>query len=477
MPCVRRAALALTLVTLSSAHAEMVTMTLPEALDYARAHQPQLASVVAELKARRAEARIPRAAWLPQIGASLQLIYGTANNTTASYLNVPEVDIPRIGATHSVTGVSLSPSPSTLAAASLGQEVFDFGRIAAQAAAADSLLEVARADRDLAALDVELGVEQSFGAVLTAREVLAAASDQQRRAQAHRDLAEARVKSGVRPPIDLTRAAAEVAGARVRRTRAEIGLLASQNALAAAIGAEVLSVDAVAPSGDGEQGSPASVGLAGAIDLARRRNPTLHAALATIRASEAATRAVGRELLPNVSASVGLSGRAGGAAPTSTPPDLPPGGGWAPDVLNWHAGLVLQWNLFDAVVLARRSAQAARTEQARADYALTEQNAVLADERAFLDLDGALRTVPALIEAVTAATANQAQAEARFSAGLGTAIDLADADALLTTAQVELAIGRYTVDRARALLARAIGVSLAETGAPPAPNPKQQGGP
>jgi len=129
------------------------------------------------------------------------------------------------------------------------------------------------------------------------------------------------------------------------------------------------------------------------------------------------------------------------------------------------------------VVLARRSAQSARTEQARADFDLVQQNAVLAVERAYLDLDGALRTVPALVEAVTAATANQAQAEARFQGGLGTAIDLADADALLTTAQVDLAIGRYTVDRARALLARAIGVSLTERGASPAPNPKQQGGP
>ena len=74
-----------------------------------------------------------------------------------------------------------------------------------------------------------------------------------------------------------------------------------------------------------------------------------------------ALRAIGRELLPNLFLSATISSRAGGAPPSSG--DVPFGQGWLPDVINWHAGIVLQWNLFDATVLARRDASRARTIQ------------------------------------------------------------------------------------------------------------------
>jgi outer membrane protein TolC len=64
--------------------------------------------------------------------------------------------------------------------------------------------------------------------------------------------------------------------------------------------------------------------------------------------------------------------------------------------------------------------------------------------------------LPALQRAVDAATANQAQADARFSQGLGTAVELADAEALLTDTQIDLAVGQFQRARARARLARVI---------------------
>jgi outer membrane protein TolC len=178
-------------------------------------------------------------------------------------------------------------------------------------------------------------------------------------------------------------------------------------------------------------------------------------AVAALHARRADTRAIARELAPNIFASVGISGRAGGAQPSSG--GVPFGEGWLPDVGNWHAGLILQWNLFDATVLARKSAAQAREEAARADYDLARTQVALGAERAYLDLDAASRALPGLASAVAAAKANQAQADARFKAGLGTIVELADAEALLTTAQLELAIGQFDVARARAQLARAMG--------------------
>ncbi|HZS42534.1 MAG TPA: TolC family protein, partial [Polyangia bacterium] len=69
--------------------------------------------------------------------------------------------------------------------------------------------------------------------------------------------------------------------------------------------------------------------------------------------------------------------------------------------------------------------------------------------------------------AVDAARANQAQADARFRAGLGTIVELADSEALLTGAELELAIGRFTVARARAALGRVMGALKSPNAGPP----------
>jgi outer membrane protein TolC len=433
------------------------TMTLADALSYARDHQPQIRAILAELKAKRSEARIPRAAWLPQVGATAQLIYGTANNTTASSLNVPEVDLPRIGASKSVASGSWSPHASTLAALSVSQELYDFGRIAAQMAVADAQVEVARANRESVELDVQLGVEEAFHAVLAAHQVLFATEEAYRRAVTHRDFAQAGVKSGLRPPIDLTRAQADVARLDVRRIRAQTGLAATKAALAASIGSDALEVDA-RPLAIGESPAPA---LGEVLRVAGEKNPLVIAALARVRARRSTTRSITGELLPNLFATAGLSGRAGGTAPSSG--EIPYGDGWLPDVANWHLGAVLEWNLFDGTVLARRAASRAREEAAEADLAAARLSITLGAERAYLDLDAASRVLPGLEETVTAARANEAQASARFKAGLGNIVELADAETLLVDASLELAIGRFTIARARAALGRVMAEHLIGT--------------
>jgi outer membrane protein TolC len=434
-------------------------VTLAAALAYARAHQPEVRSALAEYAARRADAQVPRAQWLPQVGATAQIFVGTANNTTASYLGVPEVDIVRIGGSAARTEATArwSPSPSTLAGVGLSQEVYDFGRISAQIAVADASAAMAKASAAAVELDVELGVAEAFDGVLAAKGVLLATEDAYKRALTHRDYAQAGTRSGMRPPIDLTRAQADVAQLEVRLVQARSGLTAARAALAAAMGADALEIDASAGSADSVDTSPGPA-FADAVQTAAQESPAIVAALARAQAQHAAVGAVTRELFPNLSASAALTARAGGWAPSSG--DTPAGAGWLPDVANWHVGLVLQWNLFDGTVLARRAAAKAREEVARADLELARRNVGLATQRAWLDLDAALQALPGLRTAVDAGRANQAQAEARFKAGLGTIVELADAEALLTGTQLQLAVGQFAVARARAVLGRVMGQTL-----------------
>ena len=422
-------ALPLATATLLGAAAPPV-MTLPEALGYARAHQPRIRAALAEVAARRAEVRVPRAAWLPQVGATAQLFVGTANNTTASYLGVGEMDIPRIGGSKSATQATAAwaPSASSLAGIGVTQEVYDFGRISAQIAVADAQAALARADADAVTLDVVLAVEEAFHAVLAGKAVLAATEDAYKRALTHRDFAQAGDQERHAAAHRPTRAQADVARSEVRRVRAQAGLEARARRWPRRWAPTRFEVDA-AEAPDVWRRRRRSTRRC----VRPRRNPAIVAALAhPRRRARGGARGDARAAAERRSRSAALTRRAGGATPSSG--EAPYGAGWLPDVANWHLGLVLSWNLFDGDGAgAARGAAGARRGGARRSRPRAQQSSALAAERAYLDSQRCpAARFPDCKPPVDAARANQAQADARFSAGLGTIVELADAEALLT---------------------------------------------
>jgi outer membrane protein TolC len=429
-------------------------MTLPEALAYARAHQPSLRAALARVEAAAADTRIARAQWQPSFGATAQAFEGTVNTTTASYVGAPKLDLPRIGSTKVDNRGTWSPSTSTLAAVGGTQELFDFGRIAAQAAVADTALEAERQRADTERLRVDLLVRDAFYGVQGAHAVALAAGEAYARALVHRDMAAASVKTGLHAPIELTRAEADLARFDVGRARADGSLRSAQTIFAAAVGVDDGWLDA---AGEPEATAPLpSVG--DAIKRALERDPALREAHARIAGAEAAARAIGAELRPDLALTGTFSGRMGTADPSGGP--VPGRAGPLPTVPNWDVGLVLRWPFWDAVVRARSDAAARRAEVARAELAAQSRVEEAAVARAYVDLEVARATLASLERAVEAARANGAQADARFRAGLGTSLELADAEALRTDAEIQLAVGRFDVLRGRAVLTRLLAEEL-----------------
>jgi outer membrane protein len=431
-------------------------MTLPQALAYAHAHQPAILSALARVSHQASAAKIPSGQWLPTIGVTGQLLGGTANNTTASYVTVPFMDIPRIGGTTVSLPGTMKPYGSTYVGAGLTQEVFDFGRISAQRAAADLLVDVAKHSAQIVRLDLDLAVEQAYFTVYSAKGVLRASEDAYERAHMHRDLSKAGVGSGLRPPIDLTRAEAVLAKFDIGRIRARGSLAVAQSVLAASIGAPEVGVDVTAEA----PAPPEMPALTEAMRAAATREPRILMALAQLKADEEKTRAIGAELRPDVSATGTFSGRAGGAPASNGA--VPTGEGWLPYVPNWNVGVVITWPLFDGVIAARRNASRAMEEVRRNDLDLAREQVVATIQQTYLLYSVARNALPGLEQAVQAAHANYDQADARFRAGLGTAVELADAEDLWAAAEIDLAIGRFDVARSRAAFGRAIAEGAAQ---------------
>jgi outer membrane protein len=198
--------------------------------------------------------------------------------------------------------------------------------------------------------------------------------------------------------------------------------------------------------------------LAEALRLAQQRDPRLAETIAELKAAEERTRAIGAELRPTVSLTATLSGRAGGAAPASGATAA--GGGWAPDVPNWDAGLVISWALFDGTISARRNAAHAMEQARRDDVDVLREQDVAAVRQAYVRVQIAGTALGALRNQVVAAHANYDQADARFRAGIGNAVELADAEAVRTDAEIQLALGQFDLGRARAGFGRAIAEGL-----------------
>jgi outer membrane protein TolC len=162
---------------------------------------------------------------------------------------------------------------------------------------------------------------------------------------------------------------------------------------------------------------------------------------------------------PDLSLTATVSGRAGGAQASGNGQNAD-SNGWVPYVPNWDVGVVFSWPLFDGTVKAREDASRAREQVHREEIATVRHDQVARIRIAYASVVVARMALPGLQRSVEAARANYAQADARFKAGVGTSVELADAETLRTDADIQLALGQFEVARARAAFGRAIAEGL-----------------
>ncbi len=125
---------------------------------------------------------------------------------------------------------------------------------------------------------------------------------------------------------------------------------------------------------------------------------------------------------------------------------------------NWAVGTVVSWSFLDIPTIRARSRAASAQHAAAAaqrDEVYLEVQGQLA--RASAVLNGAIRVAQQTpLELAAARTAEQ-QAVARYKTGLAPVVDVADAQRVLVQAEIDDAVARLDVQRARLLLARASG--------------------
>lgn len=417
--------------------------TLEQAVQYGLDHYPTVRAALEQINASNAEVSVAKSAYLPRLDSLWQSNRATVNNIFGQLL--PQSVIPAMSGPV-LSSTSASSVWGSATGALFSWEPLDFGLRQATVAGAEAAVARARAGEALTRLDVQTAVGAAFLAIVGAeRAVIALQADVDRRDLLSRAV-HTLVDNQLRPGAEASRMDAERAAAQTRLIQAQQAVTVAQISLARVLGITTgpVTVDATALL---DRVPAADAGAAGVMT-----HPLAQIHQAAIDVARAQEDVLSRTDLPRVYFQSSVFARGSGANANGQLDGSVAGLGL--DRTNWAAGVQVVFpNAFDFTSLRARKAAAA---------ASTRSETALLDE-AQLTVTSQQQTAAAMVHAARAVAANtpiqlaaarqsEAQARARYEAGLASIVEVADTQSLLAQAEVQDQLAR--IDVWRALLAQ-----------------------
>jgi outer membrane protein len=408
-------------------------VTLDEAVQSAREHQPQIRQARANTAAAGARASEALAPLLPQLSATAGY-----QRTTANAITRPGQPSVSFGASHGKFDTFNSYSDSI----NVSQLIFDFGSQPNRWRAARALTDAQAATERATALQVDFNVRAAYFAARANHELVQVARETLDNLTRHLEQIEGFVQAGTRAEIDLFQARTDAANARVALIQADNAYQTSKVSLNSAMGVQGPTdydvEDTAQPPVTGEDGE-----LDVLLEEASRARPEVQSLEDQIRAEQLTMRSFQGQYAPSLSATLGFQQ-----------------GGARLDTLGWNAaaGLSLSWNIFQGGLTR------AQVSEAEANVIAAVAQLDLERLQIRSDVDGARLAVRAAKESLTAtqeALVNARErlrlAEERYQVGVGSAIELGDAQVALTQAAAQVVQANDQLSTARAQLLRALG--------------------
>jgi len=388
---------------------------------------------------------LARTAYLPQADFLAQANRATRNNVFGMLL--PQSTLPGISgpplAENSMTNVW-----GTAVGFLVSWEPFDFGLRAAKVNAATAHQRSSEAALTRTKFEIAAGAADGFLTVLAAEQIVRAAAAAVVRAKTLEEIVGAQVRAELRPGVDAMRTKAEVALAEGQQIQSEQAV-----AMAKASLSQFLMVSEFTAAPGALLDTPPAAILAQA-DL--RSHPVAKERSALVEESQAKQKMLDKAYYPKFNLQGSTYARGTGANPNFTT-----GGafsGLGPNIVNWGAGLTVT---FPAMALPglriQRGIDASQTraEQQRLEQVVQDLAAKLA--RANAQLTGARRLVEKIPVQLEAARAAELQATARYKAGLGTIVEVAEAQRLLAQTEIDESLAKLAIWRAMLAVSTAQG--------------------
>lgn len=402
--------------------------SLADLMDLALAHDPTTRAAWQDARAALADAAGRRSAWLPGVGASADLERRKSGGAQGRPVFIE-------------TRASVGASISWILLDLTRGAIIDEG---------DRLAAAARLGEHAAVADLVLQVQETYFELLAARALVEAQSAAVTQAEASLAAAEGRRRASVATIADVLQARTALSQARVALQQLEGQALSLRGALATLAGLPPTATLEVGILPARVESSAAEPVIEELLTRAQALNPDVARAQALADAAAARARAASRAPWPVLSFQAGV-GR-------SWPVTDDGGGRLGEATSTWSAGLSLTLPPFTglrpvyAALAARASAEAAR---ARVDA--TGQRVALDVWTSFQALRTAGRRVESVRDLLESATASADVARGRYQEGVGSILDLLNAQAALESARAEDVRARTDLLVAVSRLARASG--------------------
>jgi outer membrane protein len=398
---------------------------LDEAVAIGLAGQPSIQARLFDYAAARHRVTQALAPMLPQITG------------TASAARTHTTTLTTSAATGITTPVVIDRQlqDTFLAQVSLSQLLFDFGKNLAATQAARKLADVALETLELQRHLIALAIREAYTNMNLSKRLIATAQQSYDRAQLNLRSARGFFDVGTRPKSDVVRAEVDVANARVDIIRARNAERLARAALNTAMG---IDIDIPTQVQDNLVYEPIQFDRAQQRAEALRQRPENRQAKLQVDVAEAQERLAFRNFFPNLSAVAAYGAIRSELNPT------------------WSVGLTLSWTMFDVGgLLGRYQESRANLDGARARLRSSELDIIQNVEQSEITAEEAQERIQAAQAAVASAEENFRLAQGRFDAGVGTILELTDAQLALTQSQntesqalSDFRIALYRLDRA-----------------------------
>ncbi len=418
--------------------AQQAPITLPQAVEQAVSKYPAVTASLEQVSAAAAGINLARTAYLPRTDFLGQINRATRNNVFGLLLPqgvIPSMSGPVLG-TNDFTNVW-----GSAAGLLVSWEPFDFGLRRKNVEAAESSRARVETEVSVTRLEVASAAADSFLTLRAAEQTVIAARAGRERARVFSQVTDSLAQSGLRPGADAARARAELALAETQLIQTEQAVDVARAVLADFLGfpAAQIGIQPGPLLGEPPATNP-SPGELRDHPLAKQQN-------AVVQETQAQESALQRSYYPRFFLQGSIYGRGSG-----TNVDGTTGSGFSgfgPTVQNWAFGLTVTFPAMDfASIHARKEALFHQERAATAQYARVLQDLESQVQQAQARINGARRVAQNTPIELDAARAAEQQATARYKSGLGNIVEVAEAQRLLTQAEIDNSLARLGVWRA-----------------------------
>lgn len=410
-------------------------MSLAEAVDYAVRNNPRVSEAAARIRQAQALVTQRRAVRYPQAGINGGVF--------------------RQGPV--IPGFSAGADPITPPwrwniGGALSQVLFDWSRRSAAQRAAERVLDAEGSRTEETRNDVRFVVSSSFYNILRARQLLSVAEERRASTAEQLRVTRARFESDVSPRFDVIRSEAELANAEQEVIAAQNDIALAESSFNIALGRDVVTPVNVDYA---TQPPRPPIPFEAARQAALEHRPQLAALRSDIQAGREIVRSRRAENKPEVSLSAGYNRLSATGFQLG---------------YSYSAGLVMTFPFFDSGLTRGRVREArGAVDVSRSQLEQARQQVDLDVRQAQLDQAEAVKRIgTAGIELRSAREALRV-AQVRYRSGVGTNVEVTDAQVAVARAGQNVANAEFDYQTALARLESATGVAI-DTLMPPGPS-------